>query len=68
MLRHLVEQGCPDHTLGARPLRSAVRRLVEEPLAEAILAGRFQAEDDIRARLEDGAVVFEKGGPVSSAG
>ncbi|HAW60558.1 MAG TPA: NDP-hexose 4-ketoreductase [Actinobacteria bacterium] len=36
----LVEEGY-DPTLGARPLRRAIQRLVEDPLSEALLARRF---------------------------
>jgi ATP-dependent Clp protease ATP-binding subunit ClpC len=38
----LVEQGF-DPEFGARPIRRALRRLVEDPLAEALLKGRFPA-------------------------
>jgi ATP-dependent Clp protease ATP-binding subunit ClpC len=41
---HLVTEGY-DPSYGARPLRRAITRLVEDPLAEAILAGRIQAGD-----------------------
>jgi ATP-dependent Clp protease ATP-binding subunit ClpA len=58
--RYLVKQGCLDPKLGARPLRGAVRRLVEEPLAEAILQGQFQSDDRIRVRIEGDKVCFEK--------
>lgn len=58
--RHLVEQGCEDFSLGARPLRSAVRRMIEEPLAEAILAGQFDSGDHILVKLEDSSLVFAR--------
>jgi ATP-dependent Clp protease ATP-binding subunit ClpC len=58
--RYLVKHGCLDPKLGARPLRGAVRRLVEEPLAEAILQGQFQADDCIRVKIEDEKVCFER--------
>jgi ATP-dependent Clp protease ATP-binding subunit ClpC len=58
--RYLVRQGCLDPKLGARPLRGAIRRLVEEPLAEAILQGKFQSDDCIRVKIEDGKICFEK--------
>jgi ATP-dependent Clp protease ATP-binding subunit ClpC len=58
--RHLVQRGCLDPKLGARPLRGAVRRMVEEPLAEAILQGHFQPNDCIRIKVEDEKIRFEK--------
>lgn len=53
----LVEQGY-DANLGARPLRRAVQRFIEDPLSEEMLLGRFQAGDAILADTEDGKTVF----------
>ena len=39
---HLVEKGY-DPTLGARPLRRAIQRLVEDPLSERLLYKQFRA-------------------------
>lgn len=50
-----------DPQFGARPLRRAVQRLIEDPLAEEILLGRFREGDIIRAELEDGRIFFTKG-------
>jgi len=47
-----------DRALGARPLRRAIQRLVEDPLAEQILHGNFTEGDIIRAELEEGHIVF----------
>lgn len=60
--RYLVEHGCADFTLGARPLRAAVRRLIEEPLAEAILAGRFATGDTIEVAVDEDGIAFTKVG------
>ncbi|HUV04641.1 MAG TPA: ATP-dependent Clp protease ATP-binding subunit [Armatimonadota bacterium] len=49
-----------DPAFGARPLRRAVQRVIEDPLSEEILMGRFSEGDTIRAELEDGKVVFKK--------
>jgi len=57
-----VERGCPDTSLGARPLRGAVRHLVEEPLAEAILKGQFTRGDEIRVSLAGGELRFSRVG------
>ena len=43
----LLEHGGYDASLGARPMRGAVQRLVEAPLAERILAGAFAKGDAI---------------------
>jgi ATP-dependent Clp protease ATP-binding subunit ClpC len=42
--QHLVNEGY-DPSYGARPLRRAIARLIEDPLAEAMLAGTIQEGD-----------------------
>jgi ATP-dependent Clp protease ATP-binding subunit ClpC len=53
-----------DKQFGARPLRRAVQRLIEDPLAEEVLLGRFSAGDTIQADLdgegESAVVIFRK--------
>jgi len=55
----LAKQGF-DPSFGARPLRRAVQRLIEDPLSEEILLRRFTDGDTILAELEDGKVIFKK--------
>lgn len=55
----LCEQGY-DPNLGARPLRRAVQRYIEDPLSEELLLGRFTAGDTISAELDDDKKVFFK--------
>ncbi len=43
----LLDRGGWEPSLGARPMRGAVQRLVEEPLAERILAGEFGPGDEV---------------------
>ncbi|MCX6345897.1 MAG: ATPase, T2SS/T4P/T4SS family, partial [Armatimonadetes bacterium] len=49
-----------DPQFGARPLRRAIQRMIEDPLAEEILLGRFISGETIRAELEDGHIFFTK--------
>ena len=54
----LVEKGY-DANLGARPLRRAVQRYIEDPLSEELLLGRFQEGDVVLAEtLDKETVVF----------
>ncbi len=56
----LVDQGY-DPNLGARPLRRAVQRYIEDPLSEEFLLGTFKAGDSVVAELDDdNKVVFRK--------
>jgi ATP-dependent Clp protease ATP-binding subunit ClpC len=58
---YLIDQGYnPD--FGARPLKRAIERLVEDPLSEGLLRGEFKDAREIRISLKDGHLLFE---PVS---
>ena len=50
-----------DPALGARPLRRAIQRVLEDPLSEQMLAGQWKAGDVIEVRIEDGEAQFHKG-------
>jgi ATP-dependent Clp protease ATP-binding subunit ClpC len=53
----LAEKGY-DPTLGARPLRRAIQRMVEDTLSERILWKQFRAGETIIVDAEDGEIVF----------
>ncbi|MCZ6871046.1 MAG: ATP-dependent chaperone ClpB [Gammaproteobacteria bacterium] len=53
----LVEQGF-DPVYGARPLKRAIQRMIENPLAEQILGGKFLPGDTIRIGLEGDRITF----------
>ncbi|HEX3015246.1 MAG TPA: ATP-dependent Clp protease ATP-binding subunit [Desulfobacteria bacterium] len=57
--RKLLAKEGHDVLYGARPLRRAIQRLVEDPLAEEMLKGRFKAGDTIRLGASDGQIVFK---------
>lgn len=47
-----------DPTFGARPLRRAIQRLVENPLAEKVLAGDFAPGDLVEVFADEGRLEF----------
>jgi ATP-dependent Clp protease ATP-binding subunit ClpB len=55
----LAEAGW-DPTYGARPLKRALQRLVENPLAMRLLEGDFADGERIRVDAQNGELVFEK--------
>jgi ATP-dependent Clp protease ATP-binding subunit ClpB len=61
----LAEAGW-DPAYGARPLKRAIQRLVENPLALRLLEGEFADGDTILVDARDGEIVFEKE-PVAAA-
>jgi ATP-dependent Clp protease ATP-binding subunit ClpB len=62
----LAEAGW-DPAYGARPLKRAIQRLVENPLALRLLEGDFADGDTIRLDAEDGELRFEKVGAAAVA-
>ncbi|HET6492466.1 MAG TPA: ATP-dependent chaperone ClpB [Burkholderiales bacterium] len=56
-----------DPVYGARPLKRAIQARIENPLAMAILEGRFAPKDTVRVDAKKGAIVFEKRQPASAA-
>jgi ATP-dependent Clp protease ATP-binding subunit ClpB len=56
---HLADAGW-DPTYGARPLKRAIQRLVENPLALRLLEGDFTEGDTVRVAVKDGELVFDK--------
>jgi ATP-dependent Clp protease ATP-binding subunit ClpC len=58
--RELLATEGYDPQYGARPLRRAIQRLVEDPLSDDMLRGKFTAGDEIVLDVREGIVVFEK--------
>ncbi len=57
--RRIAEEGY-DPDFGARPLRRAIQRLIENPLSEEILRGTLKRGDRVVADLKDNSIVFVK--------
>ena len=49
-----------DPTYGARPLRRAIQRMVEDSLSEEILAGKLKLGDSVLVDEADGKLHFER--------
>jgi ATP-dependent Clp protease ATP-binding subunit ClpB len=61
----LAESGW-DPAYGARPLKRAIQRMLENPLARRLLEGDFQDGDTIRVDAQGGELAFERvGEPVA---
>lgn len=56
----LIAKEGNDPVFGARPLRRAIQRLIEDALSEKILEGEFIAGDKIGVAAEDGKMKFSK--------
>jgi ATP-dependent Clp protease ATP-binding subunit ClpC len=62
----LVEKGY-DPTYGARPMRRAVERFLEDPLAEEILKGSLHEGEPVNVTVEDNKIIFSQSTPASGA-
>ncbi|WP_020159078.1 MULTISPECIES: ATP-dependent chaperone ClpB [Methylobacter] len=59
-LEKLGEAGF-DPVYGARPLKRAIQHQLENPLAQEILAGKFEAGDVVKVDVQNDQLVFLKG-------
>ena len=59
----LVEEGY-DPAYGARPLRRTIQRLVEDPLAEDFLQGRYTAGDTVKVDVTKDGITLLKDGEI----
>ena len=59
--RALVAKEGTDTTMGARPLRRAIQRLLEDPISEQLLAGTWHAGSVIDVDVKDGELTFMPG-------
>jgi ATP-dependent Clp protease ATP-binding subunit ClpC len=58
--RDLLAKEGFDPAFGARPLRRALQRMIEDPLSEEILAGMWTAGDVVEVSAVDDRTVFNK--------
>ncbi len=64
---YLAREGY-DPVYGARPLKRAIQRLVQDPLARRLLEGEFQEGDRIRVELQGEDIVFAREDPAAAPG
>ena len=53
----IIEQTCKDRSYGARPLRRAIQRYVEDPLSEELIRGHLET-GDIEIYLDGGLLAY----------
>lgn len=56
--RWVVEKTCADRSYGARPLRRALQKYVEDPLSEALIQGQLSGASLVEIFLSDGELSF----------
>ena len=53
----IIGQTCKDRSYGARPLRRAIQRYVEDPLSEELIRGRLK-EGNVEVYLNQGSLAY----------
>ncbi len=64
---HLLDAGGFDAELGARPMRRAVARLLEAPIAELLLRGQLPKGSTVLVSAEDGGLIVDSIPPRAKA-
>ena len=64
--KYIAEEGY-DPQYGARPLKRAIQKLVEDPVSEAIISGRFQVGETIELGYTDGQITVKSKTPPPGA-
>jgi ATP-dependent Clp protease ATP-binding subunit ClpB len=65
--RKLLAQRGWDPVYGARPLKRAIQRLVQDPLAMMLLEGKFSEGDTVTVDAKNGELTFTSAAPVPAA-
>jgi ATP-dependent Clp protease ATP-binding subunit ClpC len=60
--RWIVEKTCADRSYGARPLRRALQKYVEDPLSEALIQGQLAGASVVEVFLEGDELDFRHAG------
>jgi ATP-dependent Clp protease ATP-binding subunit ClpB len=66
--RELLAREGFDPVYGARPLKRAIQRLIQDPLARRLLDGEFQEGDRVLADVQGGEIVLEREAAAPTAG
>ena len=61
----IVAKTCRDRSYGARPLRRAIQKFVEDPLAELIIEGKLKENDRFTVYLRDDVLYYRARGSKS---
>ena len=60
----IIDSTCKDRSYGARPLRRAIQRYLEDPLSEELIRGNLQ-DGDVEVFLEGGQLSYRPAGELT---
>ena len=61
----IIEVTCKDRSYGARPLRRAIQRYVEDPLSEELIRGHLHG-GEIEVYLDAGSLAYRPAGELEA--
>jgi len=64
----IVEKTCADRSYGARPLRRAIQKYIEDPLSEALIKNQFRPETLLEIYLDGDSLYYLPGGETVESG
>jgi ATP-dependent Clp protease ATP-binding subunit ClpC len=62
--KYILEKTCTDRSYGARPLRRALQKYIEDPLSEALIQGTLPRPSELEVYLGDGGIYCRPLAPV----
>ncbi len=58
----IIDKTCADRSYGARPLRRAIQKFIEDPVSELIIQGTLKERDTLAVYLKDDELYYRAGG------
>jgi ATP-dependent Clp protease ATP-binding subunit ClpC len=56
--RYILEKTCGDRSYGARPLRRALQKYIEDPLSESLIQGTLPRPSELEVYLGDTGIFY----------
>jgi ATP-dependent Clp protease ATP-binding subunit ClpC len=58
--KYILEKTCGDRSYGARPLRRALQKYIEDPLSEALIQGTLPRPAELQVFLGDTGIYYRQ--------
>src|SRR5579883_276279 len=65
--KYILEKTCADRSYGARPLRRALQKYIEDPLSESLIQGTLPRPSDLEVYLGDTGIYYRQVGAEGEA-
>ncbi len=69
--KYILEKTCGDRSYGARPLRRALQKYIEDPLSEALIQGKLPRPSELEVYVADNGIYYramKEGPPAETPG